>query len=249
MCCWGFVITVFIINNDPFHGSRLGNCVLTFTLYFVKLVLWDCGRKGSNGYCTLCKEVRVKMPRSGVQQTLSPPSTQVPHQVAPRGMTVSRACITWSSWSMEAGCYWKLVKPQKGLCSWNLGCELGLHNESWSFQKYPEISRCWVLARFCGNRSHFLINYFFNPTLRFSSASFTIRETIRGEGCFSYLSGRRTQASEQLWAAPESLPLLCLNLEGINLHGNLPLHQLFLQIEWFQRDLVFCPLPLSSCLS
>jgi hypothetical protein len=91
-CCWGFVITVFIINNDPFCSFRLGNSVLTFTLYFVKSVLWDCGREGSNGNCTLCKAVGVKLPGSGVQQILFPASAHQ-HGV-PGGMAASRACIT-----------------------------------------------------------------------------------------------------------------------------------------------------------
>jgi hypothetical protein len=164
-------------------------------------------------------------------------------------MAASRACITWSSWSREAGCYWKPVEPQKGLCSWNLGCELGPHNERQSFQKYPDVSRCWVLARLWGNWSHFLDNCLFNPTWRYSSASFIIKEAIRGEGCFSYLSGRRTQAGKQLCAAQELLPLLCLNLTGVSLHGNLAFHQPFLQIERLGSDLALCPLPLSFCLS
>lgn len=70
-----FVITVFIINNDPFLGSRLGNPVLTFPLYFVKLVLWDVGEGKGQGMCTLCKEIRVETSGSGVQQTFFLPPT------------------------------------------------------------------------------------------------------------------------------------------------------------------------------
>lgn len=44
-----------------------------------------------------------------------------------------------------------------------------------SFQKYPEISRCWVIAGFCGNWSHFLTDCLFNPTWKLLSACFVTR--------------------------------------------------------------------------
>lgn len=70
-------MTVSIINNDPSHGCRLGKPVLTFQLYFVKLVLWDNEEGKGQSVYTLCEEVNVKTLGLACRQTF-PPSTHTP---------------------------------------------------------------------------------------------------------------------------------------------------------------------------
>lgn len=114
-----------------------------------------------------------------------------------------------------------------------------------SFQKYPEISRCWVIDGFYGNWSHFLADCLFNPTRKLLSECVAPRGS-QGRWLFFPREWKEDLGWWATTCCPWTLALLSLNLSRINLHVSLAFHWPFLHREAGERSnptasSSFCP--------